>query len=77
MAKTITFRADDDALRALQLLTADGASTSDALRDALLTTARQRAAERLRGEAVALALDEADRAEAAQVLEDMAALRAW
>ncbi|MDP9397490.1 MAG: hypothetical protein M3P96_06525 [Actinomycetota bacterium] len=77
MADTITFRPDEDVLRALAVLTQDGTSVSTAVRTALIEAARARAQERLRGEAAALATDPADRAEAAQVLRDMETLRAW
>jgi hypothetical protein len=74
---TITFRPDEDAARALEVLTRDGTSISTAVRAALIDAARSRAREKLRAEAEALAADEQDRAEAAQVLRDMEALRAW
>jgi hypothetical protein len=77
MAETITFRPDDDAARALAVLTRDGTSVSTAVRSALIDAARQRATAALRAEAEALAVDEQDRAEAAQVLRDMETLRAW
>ena len=74
MAETITFRPDEDARRALAVLTQDGTSVSTAVRAALIEAARTAAQDRLRSEAAALA---ADRAEAAQVLRDMETLRAW
>lgn len=77
MAETITFRPDEDAARALAVLTRDGTSVSSAVRAALVEAARERARTSLRAEAVALAADEQDRAEAAQVLRDMESLRAW
>ena len=77
MADTITFRPDEDASRALAVLTQDGTPVSAAVRRALIRAARAVAAERLRAEAVELAADEADRSEAAQVLRDMETLRAW
>ncbi len=77
MAETITFRPDDDALRALAVLTKDGITVSNALRAALIDAARLRAQEKLRSESAALAANEQDRAEAAQVLRDMETLRAW
>ena len=77
MADTITFRPDDDAARALAVLTRDGTPVSTAVRAALIDAARQRARATLRAEAEALAADEQDRAEAAQVLRDMESLRAW
>ena len=77
MAQTITFRPDEDAERALAVLTADGTTVSTAVRAALIDAARSRARQRVRAEADALAADADDRAEAAQVLRDMQALRAW
>lgn len=77
MADTITFRPDEDAARALVVLTQDGTPVSSAVRGALIDAARARASSQLRAEAVALAADEQDRAEAAQVLRDMETLRAW
>ncbi len=77
MADTITFRPDEDASRALAVLTQDGTPVSAAVRSALIQAARAVAAERLQAEAAELAADEADRAEAAQVLRDMETLRAW
>jgi hypothetical protein len=77
MANTITFRPDEHAERALEVLTADGTSVSAAVRNALLEAARARALQRLRAEAEELAADATDRAEAAQVLRDMETLRAW
>lgn len=77
MTDTITFRTDEDARRALDALTADGTSVSRAVRQALVESARVRAGRRLRAEALELAADEGDRAEAAQVLRDMETLRAW
>lgn len=77
MAETITFRPDDDALRALALLTSDGTTVSNALRSAVIGAARIRAQEKLRSESATLAANEQDRAEAAQVLRDLETLRAW
>jgi hypothetical protein len=77
MLDTITFRADDETRRALSVLTADGTPVSVVVRAALIGTAEARAHERLRGEAVELAADDDDRAEAASVLRDMETLRAW
>jgi hypothetical protein len=77
MADTITFRPDEDASRAIEALTSDGTPVSAAVRAALIDAARRKAAARIRAEAEKLADDEADRAEAAQVLRDMETLRAW
>jgi hypothetical protein len=77
MADTITFRPDEDAARALAILTRDGTSISTAVRAALIDAARELARSTLQNEAEAVAADPQDRAEAAQVLRDMETLRAW
>ena len=77
VAETITFRPDDDALRALAVLTRDGTTVLDALRSALIDAARLRSEAALRAESAALAANDGDPAEAAQVLRDMETLRAW
>jgi len=77
VADAIKFRPDDDALRALAVLTEDGTTVANALRSALIDAARLRALERLRSESGALAENQKDRAEAAQVLCDMETLRTW
>ncbi len=77
MADTITFRPDEDTSKALEVLTKDGTPVSAAVRAALIDAARRKAAASIRAEAERLAADEADRAEAAQVLRDMETLRAW
>jgi hypothetical protein len=77
VADTITFRPDGDASRAIEALTSDGTPVSTAVRAALIDAARRKAATRIHAEARKLADDEADRAEAAQVLRDMETLRAW
>ena len=77
MGDTITFRPDEDASRALEVLTKDGTPLSTAVRTALIDAARRLASARLRAEAEELAADKQDRAEAAQVLRDMETLRAW
>jgi hypothetical protein len=77
VADTITFRPDEDAARAIAVLTSDGSSVSNVVRAALIDAARERARNSLREEAAALNADDQDRAEAAQVLRDMETLRAW
>ena len=77
MADTITFRPDEDARRALAVLTRDGTPVSTAVRAALIEAAKAAAQEGLRHEAATLAADEVDREEAAQILRDMETLRAW
>lgn len=77
MADTITFRPDEDTSKALEVLTRDGTAVSAAVRAALIDAARRKAQAVVRAEAEELAKDEADRAEAMQVLRDMETLRAW
>lgn len=77
MADTVTFRPGEEAARALEALTRDGTSVSTAVRFALIDATRERARAAIRAGAEALAADEQDRAEAAQVLRDMDSLRAW
>jgi hypothetical protein len=77
MAETITFRPDEDASQALEVLTRDGTQVSTAVRTALIEAARRRTADTIRAEAQELAADETDRTEARQVLRDMETLRAW
>jgi hypothetical protein len=74
---TITLRTDPETERALAELTADGVERSQAIRQAIVTAARLKEAERLREEAKALANDPDDVAEARAVLADMESLRAW
>jgi hypothetical protein len=64
VAKAISVRLDDDAGRALRVLEATGLSRSEAIRSALLESARrlQRGKERA-AEVAALGADEADREE--------------
>ncbi|QQQ77619.1 hypothetical protein IOD16_03630 [Saccharothrix sp. 6-C] len=73
---TITFRPDTETERALERLTADGRSASAAIREALLLAAKVQQAEALREEALALAADPDDVAEARAVLADLEPLRA-
>jgi hypothetical protein len=73
---TITLRTDPETERALAELTADGVERSQAIRQAIVTAARLKEAERLREEAKALANDPDDVAEARAVLADMESLRA-
>jgi hypothetical protein len=77
MADTITFRPDEDTIRALAVLTRDGTPVSAAVRAALIDAARQKAVATIRAEAEEIAADQSDRVEAMQVLRDMEALRAW
>lgn len=77
MGEMISVRLDDEARRALAELEATGISRSDAVRRGLVFAAqRLRDRQRLIDEVAALAEDEEDRAEAAQVAAMMEDLRA-
>ena len=68
---------DDDAAQALRTLEASGMSQSEAIRSALLASARRlRRGTDLAAEAAALEADEADRAEMLAVAELMESMRA-
>lgn len=75
MPKAVSVRLDDDALRALRLLEAEGTSRSEAIRDAIIEAAeRRRRSERLRAEVEAIASDPEDRREmdaVATLMEDL------
>lgn len=77
MAQAISVRLDDEAAHALRSLEAAGLSRSEAIRSALIDSARrlQRRSE-LAAEVVALEADEADRAEMLAVAGLMESLRA-
>jgi hypothetical protein len=77
LMSTITFRSDPEVDKALGFLTGDRGDRSRAIRDAILDAwhARQEAA--LRAEALSLAGDAMDVAEARAVLSDMESIRAW
>lgn len=73
----VNFRTDDRSERALAELTADGSTTSEAIRQALVDAVRLRRREQMRAESIELANDENDRAESRRVLANMDELRAW
>jgi hypothetical protein len=73
----LNFRTDERSELALAELMADGATASDAIRQALVDSVRLRRRERMRAESEALRNDEADRAESRRVSADMDELRAW
>lgn len=76
VAKAVSVRLDDDALRALARLEASGLSRSQAIRAALIETAeRRQRAEALRDEVAAVAADADDRREIAHVATVMEDLR--
>ena len=77
VAKAISVRLDDEALKALKTLEAAGMSRSDAIRAALLAAAgRLRQRRELAAEVAALEADEHDRTEMLEVAGFMEALRA-
>ena len=77
MSDLISVRLDDEARRALAELEATGVSRSEAVRHGLVVAAqRLRNRQRLIEEVAALAEDEQDRAEAAEVAAMMEDLRA-
>lgn len=75
MPKAVSVRLDDDALRALRLLEAEGTTRSEAIRDAIIEAAdHRRRSARLRAEVEAIASDPADRREmdaVASLMEDL------
>jgi len=73
----LNFRTDKRSERALTELTADGTTTSEAIRQALVDAVRLRRREQMRAESLELMGDEDDRAESRRVLADMDELRAW
>jgi Arc/MetJ-type ribon-helix-helix transcriptional regulator len=74
--RLISVRLDAEAVTALGILTRDGTSRSQAIRDALVERAGRRDRGLLASEVAALAADDGDRREAADVLELMESLRA-
>lgn len=73
----LNFRTDDRSEEALAELTADGSTTSEAIRQALVDAVRLRRREQMRAESRALATDPDDIAESRRVAADMDELRAW
>jgi len=77
MAKAISVRLDGESERALRVLEASGLSRSEAIRSALLASARRlRRHQDLAAEVAALEADEHDRTEMAEVAALMETLRA-
>jgi Arc/MetJ family transcription regulator len=74
---TLTVRTDSEVDRALAALTADGTSTSDAVRSAILAAYRERYNNLLRTAAEEAAHDPGDLAEVRAIREELDALRAW
>lgn len=69
--KAISVRLDAEAQRALQRLTATGASQSEAIRQALIGTARAAYLEQARADAERIGNDPSDRAVIAEIREFM------
>jgi Arc/MetJ-type ribon-helix-helix transcriptional regulator len=77
VAEAISVRLDDEAVQALRTLEAAGMSRSEAIRSALIGSARRlRRGEELAAEVAALEADSSDRAEMAAVAQLMESLRA-
>jgi Arc/MetJ-type ribon-helix-helix transcriptional regulator len=77
MAEAISVRLDDEAVRALRTLEASGMSRSEAIRSALIGSARRlHRGKDLAAEVAALEADAADRAEMLAVAQLMESLRA-
>lgn len=77
MGRAISVRLDVEAERALRALEASGLSQSDAIRSALVASARHlRRSKELAAEVAALEADDGDREEMLAVSELMEALRA-
>ena len=76
MTSVVTFRADSELAAALEALMADGRDRTTVIREAVLDAARAKADQALLREAVALAKDDDDRAEASRILLEMESIRA-
>lgn len=71
----LNFRTDERSEQALAELRADGATVSEAIRQALVDAVRLKRREQMRRESLAASQNPADLAEAKQVLADMDELR--
>jgi Arc/MetJ-type ribon-helix-helix transcriptional regulator len=75
MARSLHVRLDDSSAAALRVISSDGMSDSEAVREALReAAARRRARSSIVAEVQRLAADEVDRAEMASVREELAEL---
>jgi Arc/MetJ-type ribon-helix-helix transcriptional regulator len=74
---TLTIRTDPEVERALESLTRDGQSRSEAVRAAILVAGREKRRARMRAEAEALRNDPDDVAASRRLAEEMEAIRAW
>lgn len=76
MTQAISVRLDDEAERALRALEASGMSRSEAIRSALIASARRlRQSDALAAEVASIEADEQDRTEMLQVADLMESLR--
>jgi Arc/MetJ-type ribon-helix-helix transcriptional regulator len=74
---TLTIRTDPEVERALEALTRDGLSRSEAARTAILEAERAHRRARLRVEAESLRNDPEDVAASRELAAEMNAIRAW
>jgi len=74
---TLTIRTDLEVERALEALTSEGLSRSEAARTAILEAERAHRRARLRAEAESLRNDPEDVAASRELAAEMDALRAW
>ena len=74
---TLTIRTDPEVERALDALTHEGLSRSEAARTAILEAERAHRRARLRAEAESLRNDPDDVADSRELAAEMADLRAW
>jgi hypothetical protein len=72
----VNFRTDERSERALAELTADGATVSEAIRQALVDAVRLRRREQMRRESLEASANPSDLAESRRVLTEMEELRA-
>jgi hypothetical protein len=75
--RTLTIRTDPEVERALESLTRDGQSRSEAARAAILAAAREKSRATMRAEAEALRNDPDDVAASRELAEEMETIRAW
>lgn len=74
---TLTIRTDEEVERALEVLTREGRSRSEAARAAILEAERAYRRARLRAEAEELRKDPDDVAASRELAAEMDAIRAW
>lgn len=73
----LNFRTDERSERALEELTADGTTASEAIRSALVDAVRLRRREQMRRESLEVLANPDEQVEARSVLREMDKLRAW